>query len=126
MISVGFHVTWIVRTSPAALKAVRVVESDCAAAAFICPGVAFKDPTVSVAGPDQYDTDDFAIVSFAPPAPVVKVLVDTVAVNEGNKTAFDAFTVTDPRWPEIDVVPGLAEPRFAEPGTLMESAAVRR
>ena len=123
MISVGFHTTWIVRTSPVALNAVRAVDSDWAAAAFTWPGVPFKDPTVSVAGPDQYDTAALAIVSFGPPPPVVKTLVETVAVKEGNSTALEALTVTDPSCPEIDVVPALTEPRLAEAGTLMESAA---
>jgi len=41
---------------------------------------------VAVAGPDQYETDALAIVSAAVPPPVVKFVLNTVAVKEGAAT----------------------------------------
>ena len=76
----GFHVQELLPTPSVSVKAVRGALSDCARRAVSWPGVKTPMPVVAVAGPDQYDTSAFGIVSAGVPPPVVKSVEDTVVV----------------------------------------------
>ena len=121
MIKVGFHETDMDNRSPVPEKAVRVTVRSTALASVGWPGTAVT-PLDAVAGPDQYLMDDFPIVSFAPPAPVLKTVADTVAVNEGATRPL-AVTLTVPNCADSREEPMGAVPRLADAGALMDTAA---
>jgi hypothetical protein len=75
-------------------------------------------PVVAVAGPDQYDTAAFGIVSARVPPPVLKSVEDTVVVHVAVSAPRRSVTVTGPICPVSDV-PAAPLPRFTEAGTVM-------
>src|SRR5581483_2367297 len=84
--------------------------------------MAMVSPLVAVAGPDQYDRKTFGIVSGAVAPPVVKLVHDTVAVQD--RPSFrSSVTVTVPRCAVRLALVIDAEPRLVLVGTVMASAA---
>jgi hypothetical protein len=63
--------TGVVADAESQREAVRGTLSGCARRAVSWPGVKTPTPVVAVAGPDQYDTSAFGIVSAGVPPPVV-------------------------------------------------------
>lgn len=62
------------------------------------------------------------MVSLAPPAPVVKIVAETVAVKDGATSPLPV-TVMVPSCEEMLVDPVVVVPRFFDAGALMATAA---
>src|SRR5438067_11953535 len=81
---VGFQLSDVVPalTPIEALNAVMDVDRTNASADVAWPGVVVRNvPDVAVAGPDQYLIELVGMVWSDPPVPVVKLVLDTVAVH---------------------------------------------
>src|SRR5689334_12808338 len=63
---------------------------------------------------------DLAIVSAAVPPPVVKSVVETLAVHAATSAPRVSVTVTEPSWAEVVNAPVATEPRLPLAGALIE------